>query len=535
MLKELHIHNIILIEEAHISFGSGLNILSGETGSGKSAIMQSIGLCLGDRAEVQLIRKGCDKGFVEAVFEDFSLEILQALRDGGIEVEQESPLVIKREITQSNKNRIFINHQAASLSFLKHIGALLVKVIGQGQSHTLYTLETHRSFVDVFADLTSLITQFQVSFDRENQLRKEHQNLIDADTSRLREIDIYLRELQELEEAQIKEGEEEELFREFSLLSHSEEISRKLDSIHEALCHENHSILSSLRMQKPALESISSFDPRLGEVLETYHSAYMDLQEVAHSLNNYRSHLYFDETRLKEIDARLALIDKLKRKFGPTTEEVIRYQAEIREKLKKLENREIEIETLAAALQSQIAESDHLAKQLSDSRKQAACRFSKAITSHLKELNMPRAEFSIELALQKRTREGDDHIEFFLSPNTGERCVPLREGVSGGEISRVLIALQVLLAGKENQSTLIFDEVDASIGGETATLIGRKLKEISLKHQVICITHFPQVALHADCHFQISKQEHEGRTLTQVTYLNAQTRRQELNRMAGKI
>lgn len=533
MLKHLQIQNIALIEEASISFKNGLNILSGETGSGKSAIMQSIALCLGERADIQLVRQGCEKGHVEALFEPSSQEVFAFLYNGGIEIEEGSSLIIKREITSSGKNRIFINNQSASLSFLRKLGDLLVKIVGQGQSHALYSLENHRAFVDLFGNLKPLLSQFQSCFDQENTLREELKKMTDASVTRLRETDTLLKELQEIEEAQLKEGEEEELFQEFTLLSHAEEISRKIEEVLQSLHSDNSSVLSMLRSQKQSLESILSLDPSLQETCTTYHNTYCELQEIAHTLNNYRNRLHVNEERLSALDERLALINKLKRKFGPSIDDVIRYRENARARLDKWVNYEAELEALVSALKMQEAKSHECAQQLSERRRHFAHQFSKAITSHLKELNMSKAEFFTEINSQKRTREGDDRVEFFLLPNSGERCIPIRDGVSGGEISRVHLSLQTLLAGKENQATLIFDEIDANVGGETATLIGRKLNEMSQNQQVICITHFPQVAIQAHHHLQVSKEEKKGRTFTRVTTLDKKTQSTELNRMSG--
>lgn len=533
MLKHLNIQNIILVEQASIPFNLGLNVLTGETGSGKSAIMHGLSLAIGERTDTSLIRRGCEKGIVEAVFETEHPAILALLNEGGIEYEVGQELIIRREIAQSGKGRIFINHQMAQLSFLRKLGLQLVQIVGQHANQSLLSLDYHREVIDLYSDTHSLLHRFQQSYDYEKKLRDELDLLILQESQRLREIDVCQRELEELEEAQIKAGEDEELFAEYTLLSNAEEVSTKISEIYQTLSGERQPLLAILNRQKQALEALIRFDPSLQDTVQTFQNAFLELQEISHTLRHYQSHLHSDPDRLHEIDTRLSLLNRLKRKYGTTVEEILHYQAQTKVKLKQLENAENEIENLQRQLQEVEKETQTLAKDLTLNRQNHAIKFEKALTEQLHSLNMLKAEFSVQITQQKRTRMGDDRIEFFLCPNVGEHRIPLKEGASGGEISRILLALQTLLVGKEKAVTLIFDEVDANIGGETATIVGVKLKEISQQHQVICITHFPQVASQADHHLQISKEEKEGRTITIIQELDAFSRQRELARMSG--
>jgi DNA repair protein RecN (Recombination protein N) len=533
MLKLLHIQNIILVEQAVISFSLGLNILTGETGSGKSAIMHGLSLAIGERADTSLIRRGCEKGIVEAVFEIDNPAIFALLSEGGIEHEAGQELIIRREIALSGKGRIFINNQMAQLTFLRKLGLQLVQIVGQHANQCLLSLDYHREVIDLYGDLKTLLHCFQESYDHEKNLKQQLEQLIQQEAQRLREIDVCQRELEELEESQIKEGEDEELFAEYTLLINAEEVVTKISEINQALSGERQPILAVLNRHKQALESLIRFDPSLQETAKAFQNAFLELQEISHTLRHYQSRLHFDPERLHEIDARLMLLNRLKRKYGATIEEVLAYQIQTEAKLKRLENAENEIEQLQQQLQKIEAETNQLAQELSIKRQQYALQFAGALTEQLRALNMSKAEFGVQMTKLKRTRDGDDRVEFFLSPNVGEHQISLKEGASGGETSRVLLALQTLLAGKEKIATLIFDEVDANIGGETATIIGDKLHKISQQHQVICITHFPQVASQADHHLQISKEEKEGRTITLVQELNALSRQLELARMAG--
>lgn len=533
MLKALNIQNIILVEQASIPFSSGLNILTGETGSGKSAIMHGLSLAIGERADTSLIRRGCEKGIVEAIFEIHNPVIFSLLNEGGIDHEFGQDLIIRREISQSGKGRIFINNQMAQLSFLRKLGLQLVQIVSQHANQSLLSLEYHRNSLDLFGNLQSLVHEFQQSYDKESSLREALERLIQQESQRLREIDVCRRELEELEEAELKDGEDEELFAEYTLLSNAEELLTTVGEIHQTLSGERQPLLATLHRHKQALESLVRFDASLQEPAQALQNIFLELQEVSHTLRSYQNQLHFDPDRLHEIDTRLALLNRLKRKYGSTVEEVLNYQGQTTARLKLLENAENEIELLQSQLQAAEEETNRLSNELKSQRQQFAARFDKALTEQLRFLNMPKAEFTVQITSQKRTREGDDRVEFFLCPNVGEHQISLREGISGGEISRVLLALQTLLAGKENTPTLIFDEVDANIGGETATIVGDSLRNISHQHQVICITHFPQVATQANHHLQISKEEKEGRTVTVVQELNPFLRKRELARMAG--
>lgn len=535
MLKCLIIQNIILIEKAEVNFNLGLNILTGETGSGKSAIMQGLRLAVGGKTDSSLIRKGFEKGVIEAIFEVGPLSpILPLLAEGGIDHEPDQDLIIKREISSSGKGRIFINHQPSQLSFLRTIGNHLLQLVDQHANQSLLALDFHRKTLDLYADLKELLKKFQASYDQEKDLKLKLETLIREESQRLREIEICQRELAELDEAHLKAGEDEQLFAEYTLLSNSEEISKKIHDINVALTGDRQPILANLNRQKQNLECLTNFDPTLSDTLQAFHNVLLEVQEIAHTLRNYQNQISFDPKKLNEINERLSLLNRLKRKYGSTVEEILIYYDNLKNKLKRLENAENEIDNLQKEIHAIEKVTQDLASELSNKRKLHASQFAKALTSHLHSLNMSKAEFYVRISEQKRNREGDDHIEFFLSPNIGEHQIALKDGASGGEISRVLLALYTLLAGKGNTPTLIFDEVDANIGGETATIVGSKLKEISQQHQVICITHFPQVAIEADHHLQILKEERNGRTTTFIQALSSEARQQELARMSGQ-
>ncbi|MBA3720998.1 MAG: DNA repair protein RecN [Parachlamydiaceae bacterium] len=534
MLKHLRLQNIILVEQADIPFGEGLNIISGETGAGKSAIMKGLSLAVGDRSDTGMIRKGCDKGIVEAIFDVDAHPAIHALFiEAGVDHEPSQELIIRRELNASGKSRIFINNQLAQLSFLRKLGILLTRIVGQHANQQLFSVDYHRDVLDLHGDLSLLLQKFKKSFELENSIRKGLESLIQQESQRLRDIDICQRELEELDEACLKEGEDEDLFAQYSLLVNSKELAEKAYEVNQNISGERQSILANLNRTKLILDSLAQLDPNIKETSQSFQNAVLEIQEVAHTIRRYQSSVQNDPERLNTINDRLTLINKLKRKYGETVDQINAYMAETRERLDKLQNAESQIEDLQKQLKETELTTNRLAQELTKARSAGAHELEKALTSQLRSLNMSKAQFIVQVNPQKRTSEGDDRIEFLLQPNTGEHQIALKEEASGGEVSRVLLAIQTLLAGKDAIPTLIFDEVDANIGGETAAVVGNKLREIGQKHQVICVTHFPQVASRAHQHLQISKKEKEGRTFTQVERLDPNSQKKELDRMVG--
>jgi len=341
-------------------------------------------------------------------------------------------------------------------------------------------------------------------------------------------------ELEELDEAQIKENEDEELFAEYSRLTNSEELAKYAHEIYGTLAGDTNPILPALIQLQSTFCKLLSHDPSLKDSVEAYQSATLELQEIAHVVRNYHSNIEYNPHKIEEINTRLSLINKIKRKYGPTLTDVRQYHEKTLEKLTQLENTDIQIE----ALQNKISEaeklSQKLATELTKKRNAAAKKLESRMKEQLQALNMPKACFYVSLSPQTRSPQGDETVEFMFTPNVGEKKISIKECASGGELSRIMLALQTILAGKENTPTIIFDEIDANIGGETAVVVGGKLQELGHGHQIICITHFPQVAKCAQHHLQISKQEKKGRTYTEISLLDSAQRKKELARMEGK-
>ena len=535
MLRQLRIQHIILIDHADIHFEEGLNVLSGETGSGKSAIMEALSLVLGERADTGLIRRGCDKGVVEALFEVERIPgITSILEKAGIEHEPHDGLVIRREIHSNGKSRAYVNNQMAQLTLLRALGDSLIDIVGQHANQRLRTLEKHREIVDLYGDLEPLVEAFQSAWQHETALRCELETLVNSESQRLRDIEVCQMELEELNEANLKEGEEEELFVEYTLLTHAEELIQKTGEITHLLSDDRHAVIIQLNRLKTTIDQLVRIDESFSEAAKVLQSSLIELQEISQTARAYQGRLEYNPIRIEEVNQRLALLTRLKRKYGNTVAEIQLYKTQIEQRLDLLQNADVKIENLKEQLIEAEKCSNDAASKLTKERKSISTKFEKAIVAQLRVLNMPKVEFHVKIETHKRNSTGDDRIEFFLAPNVGEHLIPIRESASGGELSRLMLALQTVLAGKEKIPTLVFDEIDANIGGETAAIIGDKLSEIGKQHQVLCITHFPQVAKRAQHHLQISKMETDGRTVTHIKVLDIADRENEIARMLGK-
>jgi len=535
MLKQLRITNIILIECIEITFIAGLNVLSGETGSGKTAIMNALNLVKGGRADTGMIRRGTEKGIVEALFDiDNEPLIKHLLEESGIDHEEGEDLIIRREINLNGKSRHFINNQPSQLGLLRQIGDLLSNIVGQHANQWLLSTDKHREFVDVFGELQKNVQQFSKSYTEEHLIAAQLNELIQNEPRRFRQIEIYRVEIEEIQGAKLKNGEDDEIFAEYSLLTNSEARCTKVKEITDTLSGERLSVIALLNKQKSNFDELAEIDASLLEVSQSFKNALLEIQEISYTLRSYQSHIEYNPSRVTQLNERLTLITKLKKKYGNSLAEIGDYQNQIFKKLHALENQDVMIEELQANLKVLEEKNNKLSSILSEKRKNSAKRLEKAMTEQLRSLNMPKVVFEIDFSEQKRNAKGNDFIEFYLIPNVGENRIPIKICASGGELSRLLLAIQTLLSGKEKIPTLIFDEIDANIGGETASIVGLKLKEIGQNTQVLCITHFPQVAKLADQHFQISKKEDKGRTFTQVVVLEQEERFDEISRMKGE-
>lgn len=527
MLLSLRIQDLILVENLDVPFDSGFNVLSGETGSGKSALMTALSLILGKRADSGVVRKGMPKARIEGVFVS-SLAINHLLNEVGIEADEE--LIIRREISANGKSRAFVNDQPVTLNFLKEIGQVLVKFVGQHANQQLLSCDTHRDLLDQYG--CCAIGPFTTAYQELCELQKQLRELQQSQTTLQREIDLCFEEIEEIQTVDPKLGEDEELFSEYTILTHAEEFQQVCHHITDALSGDE-AVIHHLNDLKHSFQEIVKIDPKFQEQYDSYHQTVLELQELSHLLERAKATHEYNPSRLSEVNDRMGVLHALKRKYGESLEAVLHHAEERRRQIERLENRDLSLETCEKQIAEKEIECDKLAKQLTQQRYEAAKGLEQEIITHLKDLNMPSVEFHVVLTPQQRSAYGDEKVEFFLRPNKGEKEVSVVDCASGGELSRLMLSFQVLMAGKEKIPTIVFDEVDANIGGNTAVTVGTKLKEIGREHQVLCITHFPQVAMQADYHLQISKEEIDGRTMTFVQSLDDHSRELEFQRMRG--
>lgn len=535
MLHELRIQNLVLFETATVHFGNGLNILTGETGSGKSAIMAALRLIGGEKADSELIRHGCDKTVVEAQFSPPSPELAHLLEESGIQFEPDEPLLIRREIGTTGKGKAHINHQSVLVSLLKTLSPFLFEMVTQHANQMLFSTDAHRHILDLFGNHQSQKQAFAAALEKEKELRAEKETLTTANSERIRLTARYEAEIEELKEANLEIGEEEELFAEYTKLTHADEMNALIGGILDELIDDESPIIPRLHRHHQSLEKLAEVDPECSEWVQSYKNCLTELQEVSYSLRQYRAGIDSNPERASELNNRLALINKLKRKYGSSIPEILNYLSETEAKLDSLNNADDRLEKLDQEIHQASEKTNQAAKKLTDARIKAAKTLSTALTTEIRSLNMPKAELTVSVSPDKRSKHGDDHVEIYLSPNVGEKQISVKECASGGEISRLLLSLKTLLAGMQATPCLIFDEVDANIGGETARIVGQKLHQIAKSQQLLCITHFAQVAEQADHHLQISKAEVNGRTHGAVTVLDQAGRLMEKERMLGRL
>ncbi len=559
MLKELRIKNYAIIDELNIDFKPGLNILTGETGAGKSIIIESLGLILGERASDESIRSGEDSAAVEAVFDISQIKkIREILAKSGIETE-DNEIIIKRQISRSGKNRSYINGNAINLSSLKDIGNMLVDVHGQHEHQTLLYPENHSTVLDLFGNTFHLREKCRESYSNLQNLQMEMNELINKERERVQRIDLLNFQMEEIDKAELNTGEDEELKREKNLLQNAERIHRYTVESYDILYSSEGSVTEKLNTVITAIGELRKIDSSTEKFLNDGREVLFQIEDLAARIRDYSDKIEFNPNRLSEIDDRLAEITALKRKYGAGIEDIIEYRKKIDEELSILSKNQERMDGLSAEIEMLKKYLENIATGLASEREKAADRFESMIEKELKELKMEKVRFKVNFSYEsppssppseggaagggiftnykgKPVRlfpDGIGKIEFFFSPNIGEDLKPLSKIASGGELSRVMLSIKNILTNKDSIPVLIFDEVDAGIGGGVAEIVGEKLKKVSKNRQVFCITHLPQIASRADAHFQITKKTVSGRTITAFKELLGEERIEEIARMAG--
>lgn len=522
MIHTLSLTSFVLIDSTTITFDRGFHILTGETGAGKTLLIQAIHLLSGHKVSADLIRAGEKKATIEATFDIEKLpEVHRILEEGGIQFDKAELLVIRREVSRNAKNRIFINAQMAPLSLLTLLGPHLLELISQNSSQSIRQNETQRNLLDLYGDLKQEKGLLEFSYNEREKLLKEISELKVANQDdRLKRLKW---EFDEWEAFNYQDGEEETLFEEYKSLASSKESIEKLSSIQGGLDHP--SLIPTLAQ----FQKLSS-DASLSEHLE---SAIVHLQEASFIVSKKLEGIEGSPQSLDELEERLSSLNRMKKKYRLENSEILPHLEKLENEIEQLENLDEKLANLEGKLRLKTEECLTLAQTLSGKRKKAAKSLEKRLAEELNSLNFPHAETPIHFAQKSLSPSGIDEITFYLAANKGEQAASLNNKSSGGEVARFLFALKVILAEKEGLPTLIFDEIDANVGGETAALVGQKLKKLGKNSQVIAITHFPQVARSADHHLQISKYEAGGRTLTEIKPLKSNETEGELLRMLG--
>lgn len=536
MLTVLKIKNIALIDELEAEFGRGLNLLTGETGSGKSIIVDSLGALTGDRVSADLIRDGEEAARIEGVFFlPASSGLLTLLDESGIdhEAEGEVELIVRRDLSRSGKNRIYVNGQLVTAAFLKRLGPELVAIHGQGEQSTLFDPATHLALLDDFADTAELVLETGFRFAELERVRGELRSLKRDEAEKLQLLDILRFQVDELKQGSLVPGEAEELEDEKRRAANTEKLSLLSDEAYDLLYESEHSALSSLGQAIRRIEELAGFDRRFADYLEGLQSAEAVVEDLGATLRDFRGGLEHSPERLEEIESRLVEVTRLSRKYGGSVEAALEHQADAEKRLANIEFAELREKELAAELAA--AETSYLeaAARLSDKRRAAAKKFDKQVEASLKDVAFDKAKFEtrIESLPAEPAADGIDHVEFFFSANPGEPVKPLARVASGGEASRLMLVLKTASRPRSLAQASVFDEIDAGIGGRVAEAVGTKLRALAESQQVLCVTHQAQVASKADRHFVVEKAAAKGRTLIALRELSAAERIEEIARM----
>jgi DNA repair protein RecN (Recombination protein N) len=546
MLVQLHIENYALVDRAVVEFGPGFNVLTGETGAGKSMIIGALGLALGQRAHTDMLRADDRPTLVEALFDIAAYphlsELLHAL---GITVE-DATLLLKRVLTKSG-SRCYINAQLATVAMLQQAGQYLVDILGQHQQQTLLQREQQLALLDNFGKLTEESAALQHAYQHYHTLEQHYRRIRQEEQQRQQRLDLLQFQMQEIAQAQLQPGEEERLTQERHLLLNAERLYALSQDAYAALYRDETSALTTLATALEKLTQLTTLDASQQHLHADLQQSYYLIEEVARSLLAYGERMEVDPARLQAIDDRLVEIARLQRKYGPTISAILQYHEKLRREQQDWERHSERLTELTAELGRARQALKSLAITLSDKRRQAAERLQHVVQYELQELNMANTVFQVAHTLRYHpqgelrvgtervtlTADGIDEVEYLFSPNPGQPPKPIARIASGGELSRVMLAMKSILAREDQIPTLIFDEVDAGIGGKTAKIVGEKLRHIARSHQVFCITHLPQIASQGEQHYRIAKSVQANHTATYIQPLSFTERIEEIARMSG--
>ena len=531
MLRLLHIENIAVIEQADILFEDGFNVMTGETGAGKSIVIDAISAILGERAYRDMIRTGCSHASVRAIFDG----VPQLPWFGENDVPWEEELTIRREIFQDGKNVCKVNGMPVTVGVLKKLGIQLINIHGQHDSAALFDENYHLSFLDGFACDEALLEDYGTAYSQVQNLRRQIDRLSMDESEKLRRMEMLRYQIEEIGRADLKPGEDQELETRRKRMQNSEKLS---DGMREAArclsgnenCDGAEALLAEAR---DALERLLRVDDTLEPLRNTVEDLMYRVQDAGEQVRDRLYELSYAPEELEQVEERLDIIHRLRRKYGADCEEILKYQQEAQNQLDEIEFAGDRLEKLKKQLKEMEKTARDKAEILRTARKEAADKLTGRILKELEDLDMKKVQFACKFTETELSPLGMDAVSFYMSANLGEALKPLNKVASGGELARIMLALKNVLAEKDKVPTLIFDEVDTGVSGRAAQKVAEKLRSVSRKKQVLCVTHLPQLAALADTHFLISKAEKEGRTYTTVTPLDLEGRKQELARIIG--
>lgn len=534
MLSNLYIENIAVIEKTSIDFKKGLNVMTGETGAGKSIVIDSINAVLGNRTSKELIRTGASSAFVSAEFTDLSEKALAVIDEAGFELE-DGELLIQREISTTGKNKCRINGRPATVSTLKEIGVQLINIHGQHESYELMSPELHISYIDKLAGLENEIEDYQEVYKKYKKLSAELKKATVDESERERKIDLLKYQIDELEDADLRDGEYEELNEQKSVLQNSEKILEAIMSSRALMNGDDESsgVLENLQEINSQLSDISEYMSEVEPINSRIESAIYELEDCLSELTGLTDLVDTDGGSLDNIEERLDLIYTLGKKYGSTIKEMLDFLDKAKKELNALIMYDENRENLIKECDEAYKEAEKLAKALSEKRKATSAEFANKVCEEMAFLDMPNVKLVVVQEKCELNSFGCDNIEFLISTNPGEPPKPISKIASGGELSRMMLAVKNVLSDKDDIDTLIFDEVDTGISGSAAQKVGLKLREVSKSRQVLCVTHLAQIAAMGNSHFKISKSVRDEKTFTKVEELDHEGRKQELARIIG--
>jgi DNA repair protein RecN (Recombination protein N) len=533
-LSLLRIKNLALVEDLEWRLEPGFTAITGETGAGKSIIIGALQLLLGERTDKSLIRTGTEVCTVEAVFEGAELKQLnRLLDDSGVE-SGDGELIVKRSFSTSGTNRQFINGSPTTLGVLKNLGDELVDLHGPHDHQSLLSPERQLALLDGYAHTGETLREFGEVYRKLQALRAEQAALSTAESAREQEIDLLRHQINEITNANLSAGEEEEIASRYRLAANSKRLLELAGSITRRLSEADDSILPQLAETQRLLRDLEKIDPEKATLAEAHAACVVELSEISRVLGQYAEQLDLDPAQLAALEDRVNLFETLKRKYGGSIEEVIAFRERAAERVRKIEGRDAELERLGQEIESARGEVERIGHSLHKLRSKAAPKLAESIRVNLRDLGFRQSEFEAKLtALDEARVTGFDAVELLFSPNPGEPLKPLRTIASSGEISRLMLAIKSSLAAQDAIPLLVFDEIDANVGGEIANAVGVKMRKLAADHQVLCITHLPQVAAAAATQFVVTKEVVQGRTHSRLTEVAGKARQEEIARMLG--